>query len=106
MAKKLLYIILFMIPLMIFSQEKSINKLIVSPNPFSNLTTISFNSTKQQPIFISVKNVLGKTVFSKTIEAKEGKNSFPFKRNELKSGMYIYAIQSNNFFVAKRFVIK
>ncbi|TYP97055.1 putative secreted protein (Por secretion system target) [Tenacibaculum adriaticum] len=106
MIKKLLFISFLLLSSISFSQEKSIEKLVASPNPFSNSTTISFNSTNNQTVLISVKNVLGKTVFSKEIEAVEGRNTFPFRRNDLSSGMYIYAIQSNKEFISKRFVIR
>ena len=106
MVKKILLLFIILSSSISFSQEKTIEELIASPNPFSTSTTISFNSNSNQNIFISVKNILGKIVFYKKIEATEGLNTFPFNRDELKSGMYIYAIQTNNEFISKRFVIK
>lgn len=106
MIKKLLLLFIFLISSIVFSQEKSIDKLMAHPNPFSNATLISFESSNDQNILISIKNILGNTVFSKQIEAREGKNTIPFNRNDLRSGMYIYAIQSNTDFISKRFVIK
>lgn len=106
MIKKLLFIFSVMCASVIFSQEKSVNKLVASPNPFYNSTTITFNSTTQQEVLISVRNVLGKTVFTKKISAHRGKNELPFKRNNLSSGMYIYAIQTGKEVISKRFVIR
>lgn len=106
MIRKLLLIFCFLSTIAIFSQEKSVNKLVASPNPFFNNTTISFNSTNKQEVLISVKNVLGKTVYLKKVTAHRGENKLPFKRNDLSSGMYIYAIQTSNEIISKRFVIK
>lgn len=106
MIKKIVFFFIILISSISFSQEKSIDKLIASPNPFANTTKISFYSSTTQDIFISIKNVLGKTVFSKKINAKEGENNFPFYRNNLRSGMYIYSIQSTKEFISKRFIIR
>ncbi|WGH76530.1 T9SS type A sorting domain-containing protein [Tenacibaculum tangerinum] len=106
MIKKLLFIAFFLVISVGFSQEKSIEKLSASPNPFTNSTTIYFNAKHNQTVLLTVRNVLGKTVFSKEIKVISGRNSFPFQRNDLKSGMYIYAVQSNKEIISKRFVIK
>jgi len=106
MLKKLLLFFIILTSSIGFSQEKSVGNLIASPNPFSNSTHISFNSLTNQNVIVTVKNVLGKTVFSKEIDATEGKNMIPFYRNDLRSGMYIYAIQSNKDYIFKRFVIR
>lgn len=106
MIKKLLFLLLLTISTYSFSQERSMKKLVASPNPFSNTTTISFNSSNKKAVVLTVRNVLGKTVFSKKINATKGKNSIQFMRNNLKSGMYIYAIQSTDEIISKRFVIR
>ena len=105
MVKKLLFIFFLSIATLGFSQ-KSMKNLSTAPNPFNQNTTISFISDTNQTAFISVKNVLGKTVFKKQFKITKGKNSLPFSRNDLKAGMYIYAIQSNKEVVSKRFVIR
>ena len=105
MLKKLLFLFL-LVTLSSFSQEKSIDRLVASPNPFTNNTKIFVDSKINQTVVLTVRNVLGKTVYSKKIKVINGRNSIPFQRNDLKSGMYIYAIQSNKEVISKRFVIK
>lgn len=105
MIKKLLFILFLMVTTVGFSQ-KSLTKLSTAPNPFVTQTKITFNSDKKQTIILSVKNVLGKTVYKKNHKIKKGKNSIPFSKNDLKSGMYIYAIQNTKEIITKRFVIK
>ena len=106
MVKKILLLFLFSITLSSFSQEKQVDKLVASPNPFTNNTTISFNSKSEQVVIFTVRNVLGKTLYKKELNISKGRNSYPFNRDDLKSGMYIYAIQSNKNIISKRFVIK
>ncbi|WBX77759.1 T9SS type A sorting domain-containing protein [Tenacibaculum ovolyticum] len=105
MVKKILFLFL-LVTLSSFSQKKSIDGMVASPNPFTNNTTIFVNSKVSQNVILTVRNVLGKTVYSKRIKVTNGRNSIPFDRNDLKSGMYIYAIQSNKEVISKRFVIR
>lgn len=105
MVKKLLILTFLCFSTAMFSQ-KTLQKLSAAPNPFYSTTTISFHSTKKQPVFLTIKNVLGKTVYKKMISTKAGINTIKFNRNNLQSGMYIYAIQSRKEVISKRFVIR
>jgi hypothetical protein len=106
MIKKILFILFLSITTLGFSQEKSIDGLSAAPNPFTNSTKISFTSTLNSNIYFTVKNVLGKTVFRKSLLVKPGKNSIPFYKDDLPTGMYIYSIQDKNKIISKRFVIR
>lgn len=106
MIKKVLFISFLFLFTVGFSQEKSISNLTAHPNPFSESTTISFESKQEQGVFLIIKNVLGKTVFRKGYYTASGKKTIVFERNDLKPGMYIYAIQSENGVISKRFVVK
>ena len=105
MIKKVLFILFLLVSTDGFSQ-KSLTKLSAVPNPFVSETKITFVSDSNQTIVFSVKNVLGRTVHTKRHKVKKGKNSIPFSKNDLRSGMYIYAIQNSKELVSKRFVIK
>ena len=105
MIKKLLFT-LFLFTATIGFSQKSLSKLTAAPNPFVNETQIKFESDSDQTIVLVVKNVLGKTVYNKKHKVKKGKNSIPFTKDRLKSGMYIYAIRNSKELISKRFVIK
>tara|TARA_R110000787_G_scaffold55942_5_gene128858 strand:+ start:8307 stop:8624 length:318 start_codon:yes stop_codon:yes gene_type:complete len=105
MIKKVLFILFLLITTVGFSQ-KSITKLSAAPNPFVTETKITFDSEIDQTITLNVKNVLGRTVYTKKHKIKKGKNSIPFSKDDLRSGVYIYAIQNSKQLVSKRFVIK
>lgn len=106
MIKKILFILFLCISTIGFSQEKSIDKLSVAPNPFVNSTNILFTSKTTSTVVFSVKNVLGKTVFKKRYNTKKGRNSISFSKGSLLSGMYIYTLQDSKNVVSKRFVIQ
>lgn len=106
MTKKLLFILMFSISSMVFSQEKSIDKLTAAPNPFSVSTKITFQATHNSKVFLTVKNILGKTVHREIIKTKIGNNSIPFSKGKLNAGIYIYSIQNEQKIVSKRFVIQ
>ena len=105
MVRKLLLTFFLFSAALAFSQ-KSLTKLSAIPNPFVNETKITFVSGADQTIVLNIKNVLGKTVYTNRLKVKKGKNSIPFFKGDLRSGMYIYAIQNNKELVSKRFVIK
>jgi hypothetical protein len=106
MHKKLLFIFFLFTISIGFSQEKSIENLSAAPNPFSNTTTISFQSENDSKTTLTVKNILGKVVFQKTIETTKGNNSIPFLKGDLTAGIYIYTIQNKENSISKRLVIQ
>jgi len=106
MKKKIFFTLLFFAVIVAFSQEKSITKLSTAPNPFTNSTKVTFNITNTNPVIFTVKNVLGKTVFTQKIKTVKGKNSVPFYKGKLSTGIYIYSLQNENQIISKRFVIQ
>jgi hypothetical protein len=106
MIKRILFILFISITSLGLSQNKSLDALSAAPNPFTNSTKISFISLSNSKVFFTVKNVLGKTVFRKTLQIKSGKNSIAFYKNNLAKGIYIYSMQGKSKTISKRFVIK
>jgi hypothetical protein len=106
MIKKLLFILFLSLFTFGFSQEKSIETLSAAPNPFTNYTKITFNSSSNSSIIFSVIDVLGKTVYKENIKSNIGHNSFNFEKGNLLTGIYIYTLQDRESIISKRFVIK
>jgi len=116
--KKLLLLLFFMIITTSFAQQKdkdsilkneivlSISNITAYPNPFSESTRISFTSSSVQTIRFSVKNLLGKTIFNQTLNAKKGFNSLKFNRNNFVRGMYIYSLQTTTEVISKRMIMR
>jgi hypothetical protein len=105
MVKKLLFLFLLVFSTAVFSQ-KTLQNLTAAPNPISTKATIKFDTTKDQEVFLNVKNMLGNTVYSKRHTVKKGENSILFYRNNLEAGIYIYLIQGTSETISKRFVIR
>lgn len=87
-------------------QNRSIENVRAYPNPLISETKISFRSSLNTITILKIKNLLGKTVYAKEFMAKKGNNSILFSKNNLDSGMYIYAIQNKSEIISKRLVIK
>jgi len=113
--KKLLLILFLVFSTFSFAQQKeknmnasvkTIKKVTASPNPFSNYTRISFYNNKAQKVRLSVKNLLGKTVYGYTFLSEIGNNNITFYKEDLISGIYLYTIQTEKEAVTKRLVIK
>ena len=117
--KKLLLITFLLVFTFSYAQEKdgrtvikknvpttTLTSLTASPNPLTVRTRINFTSTKNQLVEFTVKNLVGKTVYTERISAKNGINTFLFNRNDLNNGMYIYSVQSDSEIVSKRLVIR
>lgn len=116
--KKLLLIVLLFIGAISYSQEidksftskskleTTITKVGAYPNPLTIKTNFIFTSTKQQDATVTVKNLVGNTIFAIKVKVKKGVNTVPFERNNLAKGMYIYSIQTESELISKRLVIK
>lgn len=118
--KKLLLIIFLMLTNFAFSQQNdksntaikrtetpiTLKSITASPNPLTTSTTIRFQSTKSQEIEFTLKNLLGKTVYSEQISASTGQNIINFERNDISKGMYIYTLQTVSEVISKRLVIQ
>ena len=87
------------------------NKLIslndkLTPNPISNVANLSFNLIKQGPVSINILDITGKSV--KTILLQDnltGTQNVSIPTDDLKSGMYIYRIETLQGSVSKRFIV-
>ena len=84
----------------------TLTSITASPNPFNIRTNIRFQSSKNQLVEFSVKNLLGKKIYSEHIEVEIGSNNIIFDKNELIKGMYIYTLQSGTEVASKRLVIQ
>jgi len=76
------------------------------PNPFNPSTTIQFAVPEQSFVKLEVYNSLGEkvtTLVAETLAA--GIYSFNWNATYLPSGVYIYSIQSKDFFESKKMIL-
>ncbi|MCB0819355.1 MAG: T9SS type A sorting domain-containing protein [Bacteroidetes bacterium] len=62
------------------------------PNPFNNSTEIRFTSPGKKEIRLEIRDMVGKSVLTKTILSQTGANSITVKSDKLIPGIYFYTI--------------
>jgi hypothetical protein len=84
-----------------------LNALNNYPNPFSNVTTISFEAMEAGTNFgLMVTDLLGKTVHSQQIQTVKGSNQLVFEKGELPSGVYFYSLSNGQRSITQKMVIE
>jgi len=64
------------------------------PNPFSELTRLSYYTPTQERVELSIYNLLGVLVHREKVLAVPGKHNFHFDGRDLKPGTYLYRIKA------------
>jgi Secretion system C-terminal sorting domain len=76
------------------------------PNPFSDMTTIRFESFRTEPATLRITDLEGRIVFTRKIELIPGNNDFVVRKSEVKtSGIYMYEIESDFQYSTNRMII-
>lgn len=75
-----------------------------TPNPFTGSTSIQFNCTANEKVIFNVFDMLGGEVYSNTINATSGINTFTYT-SKLSPGTYFYSISNGIDRVTKRMVV-
>ncbi|MBL6662815.1 MAG: T9SS type A sorting domain-containing protein [Flavobacteriales bacterium] len=76
-----------------------------SPNPFSNRTSIEFNSTSEGEYLFSVVNLLGEVQDHRIINANYGSNKIDVDASALSSGIYFYTLSNAQGMITKKMII-
>lgn len=77
------------------------------PNPFTNATTISFESMESGAnCGLVITDLLGKMVYSRQIQTRKGSNQVVFEKGQLPSGVYFYSLSNGKSSVAQKMVIE
>ncbi len=74
----------------------------IVPNPYTEITRISFYTPYQDRVSLQVYNILGKLMYKETQSASSGEHQFVFNGSELLPGTYFYrVINSRNLYTGK-----
>ena len=76
------------------------------PNPTSDITEVSFWSSKLQLVEFEVRDAIGNLKFKQTFTAKTGSNKISFSQKDLPNGLYLYSIKNEDITLAKRLIVK
>jgi len=85
------------------SENVSVN---IYPNPVADNMTIQLSSNANFNTQISIKDILGKTVVSRTQLIKTGNNTINIDANTLRSGVYLVNISSGDSQITKKIVVR
>jgi len=90
-----------------FEEIKNENmSLGIYPNPFGNITTISYELKQNAAIEVSVKDILGKTIA--VIETKNqinGNHSLTWNAGGINPGMYLIQLKADDQIISKKVTI-
>ena len=76
----------------------------IVPNPFSEITRISFYSPYQERISLQVYNILGKLMYEETQSASSGEQEFEFTGGGLLPGTYFYRVINSRKLYTGKFI--
>jgi len=74
------------------------------PNPFSDWTSLRFDSKQAGMIDFEVYNLMGKRVHEQKVPARFGENVILYDGSGLSPGTYMYVIRSGNSSSSKMMV--
>ncbi|MFZ1330539.1 MAG: T9SS type A sorting domain-containing protein [Flavobacteriales bacterium] len=76
------------------------------PNPFTTNTNIEFQMSRSGQVQLSVFNLLGEKLWSKTVNGKSGLNKVPYENTDLQDGIYLFKVESGNDVFTGRMVVR
>ena len=75
------------------------------PNPFSDQTTIHYQLPYSGEIAFTVSDLLGKTVYTESLEGVKGENKMVFANDGLFPGIYLYQFKQSDQIVTGKMII-
>lgn len=75
------------------------------PNPFTGVTTMRYNTVKEETITLKVFNMLGGLVAENKYRSQKGTNTLEFDAAKLSGGMYIYTISNGTETVTRKMTV-
>ena len=86
--------------------SSGISALRVSPDPFSQTTTVSFATETAGDYLLQLSDLLGQTVYTKSINATQGANEVNLQPGNLSSGAYIVSVSNQLGTVTQKVLVK
>jgi len=86
--------------------QSAIKSVVAAPNPANNQITISFSTTENSLSKVSISNLLGQEMETKSIYSDANSKAIAeFNTASFSAGTYIYTITTNGQSISNRFVI-
>jgi hypothetical protein len=84
----------------------NVSNLNIYPNPFSDKTVVSFNSIETTKYTARIIDVMGKEVYTESINAASGMNKVEVNAKNISSGMYFIVLSNGKATSTKRLVVE
>ena len=88
-----------------YDLSSQISSIKNSPNPFSDATNINLVSAVTGKFNFEVFDVLGRNLYTQTVNLVEGENQFTFEAGNLPNGSYYYVISNTEGKVSRLMMI-
>ena len=76
-----------------------------APNPFVDITTVSYTVPNSGIVEFAVLDMLGNQVHHRFLSSKVGKNLIAFNQGDLTSGIYFYSLSNGTTTLTNRMVV-
>lgn len=86
--------------------NRNLSGMKMYPNPASESVNIAFTAENAENGVISVMNLMGQTVYTKTVEVNEGNNMVNIPVKQLNSGVYMVSIRTNTGISTQKLIVK
>ncbi len=85
---------------------KSFSVAKLYPNPATDAATLPVSLTNNDRVEISVMNLVGKNVLTKSFSGVKGMNNIPLNLENFESGVYLITVKSGNHTATQKFVVE
>jgi hypothetical protein len=86
--------------------EYTFNLGSVSPNPANQIARIPFELPNNESVELSMVNMVGERLISKSFAGKRGENTITLDLADLPSGIYLYTMQSGSHKSTRKLVVQ
>ena len=82
------------------------SELILYPNPAQDLIQVNFFNEENSIVEISMIDLLGKVIESKSVDATEGFNTTEMNTSSLQNGIYLLRVVQDGDVQIRKFIVK
>ncbi|MFZ6051437.1 T9SS type A sorting domain-containing protein [Halocola ammonii] len=75
------------------------------PNPFGDQTEIRVELQNASTVSVSVMNLIGEKVMTRSLEGRRGVNTVKLTADQLEPGIYMYTVEANGQSTTRRMVV-
>lgn len=87
-------------------EEPAVSKLQVYPNPAADLLNVSFETDRNEGIYISLISATGKVIYSRSITDTAGQHHLAIDISNFPSGVYMLRLVSSSGIQNKKIIVK